>query len=177
MKLNSINVANSEFRTAITSVTGRHKVGWKRADHDGVVKAMIAGLKMEDETPASLPRPLSDLVMAIVSPTPERQQLALKKVLEDAGFEMDSPTQEMFQLLCDMAGFSNSLAKDINPETKKPFIIKEPKRKKRDTFTNLLKEMAEEDPAQLDVPVEFVEHERNPMALPEERIEDKRPEE
>ncbi len=141
--MKKIVLPHIEFKNTLTSITGTHKVGWRRSDHDALVKAMITSLKDEEGNAVSLPQPLSDLVLAIVSPTPERQQQALKAVLENAELEMDMSTREMFGLLFDMARFSASLTKDKNPETGKPFIVKEPKAKKRDIFSSLMKEAVE----------------------------------
>jgi hypothetical protein len=75
----------------------------------------------------------------IFRPTEDLQRAVLRQTFDDAGYALDADAEQALVLLFNAPQFADFLAKTVNDETGKPFIVKEKKRGiKKNTFAALI---------------------------------------
>ena len=133
-----IKVKPSTLVEALQKVVKDSKIGWTTTDHRDVVKAILDGTEDENGQKVTLPVNVRDIIMLACAPTHELKKRVINTALATADIGLDQKTQDLFDVVSDMAAFSNFLAKAENPSTKRPYIVKEKKSKKRDALESLL---------------------------------------
>jgi hypothetical protein len=137
--MKKIKFEKGAFNHELLPIIGTDKLGWYSEDHEKLVDALLPRLCDEEGKHVDL-KGKKDLLKVILCPTEDLQRKVLKQTFKDAGYEMDSSTEEAFVLLFNVMGFGDYLVHKENPKTKKPFITKPKKGKKKKTFDSLMAE-------------------------------------
>lgn len=133
-----ITIKSNALLEGLQTVIGNNKIGWSVDNHRAIVNHVLAGLTSDDGSAVQLDDHTKNVILMACCPTTELKLQVISQALEAAEYQLEADTQNTLGLLSDAAGFSNFLVKNNNPKTGKPFITKESRSKKANTFKKLL---------------------------------------
>lgn len=137
--MKTLTINPGVFNAELLAVIGTDKTSWGGEKHLKLTTALRSHLKDEDGNPAEFDEKQIDRLDLIFRPTEGAQRRVLSDTLEDAGYQLDPATAQIFALLFSAAQFADFLAKSNDPQTGKPFIVTEKKRgAKKAIFTSLI---------------------------------------
>lgn len=123
----------------ITALIPPNQIGHSSEKNMELVNRLMSLLKDEDGTPVKISPALQNLITLIFRPTEDVQRTVLRHGFEEEGFKLDPETERIFVLLFAPPQVGDFLAKNVNPATGKPFIVKEKKRgAKQNMFASLV---------------------------------------
>jgi hypothetical protein len=127
------------FNAELSQIVGENKVGYTTDEHIRLVEGIIPKLTDENGDAPKLDQGHWDRLRLIFRPTEDLQRAVLRQTFDDAGYALDADAEQALVLLFNAPQFADFLAKTVNDETGKPFIVKEKKRGiKKNTFAALI---------------------------------------
>ena len=143
---NKVYINEGALFTQVRKTTNGGNSSWGAKEHDALAADMIESLEDKSGDAIDL-KEYAPIIRSIVSPTEKNQSEALRVALDLAGYELDKATEATLGLLLNTVGFSDHLAKKVDPETGKPFITKPTKGAKKKAFDALFAVTETETPA------------------------------
>jgi hypothetical protein len=127
------------FNSELLLIVNDGKVGWPGEDHQRLLEALLPHLKDGDGNPVELTETQIDRFRLICRRTEAVQRRVLRDTLAESDMELDTETQETFELLFDSAQFAEFLSKSKRAGTDTGLIIKKKRRgAKRGKFNALM---------------------------------------
>lgn len=134
------------FTAQLVLIVGENKYGWSGDEHRQFVEGLIGQFKDQDGNPAVLDQAHWDRIWACIRPKEDVLNNVIRQTFSDAGYTLSAEVGDALALVLSPQQFADFLAKTINHNTGKPFIVKDKKRGvKKDKFAAMISAGATEE--------------------------------